>query len=158
MFVALGCVVLVAISLAWSNSVGGQQTNAEPARAKIVPVVLLKAGEQKELLLSMRCTAGATRSGGLDVREVGAAERNGFQSSKAWNQNGVTVEVPSFDEGRKQASSPRFAPLKKAGIDAFSVKITAAKDAKPGAYNLHLADFTCNGTCETDFRVLVVEP
>ena len=149
--------------LAGSNRAQVQQpkaesTKAEPARARIAPVIVLKPGEQKELLLSTVCTVGVTRSGGLDIREIGGKERPGLTSKKVWKRNGVVIEVPDFETGAKQAAARQYEPLKKAGIDVFSVKVTASKDAKPGAYALHLADFTCNGTCETDFRVLVVAP
>ena len=42
----------------------------EPSRFRIVPVVMLKPGETKELVLSTKCTVGLTRSGGLSVREI----------------------------------------------------------------------------------------
>lgn len=132
-----------------------EPAKAEPNRAKIVPVVQLKPGETKDLLLSTDCTVGVTRSGGLDIREIGSKGREAFQSSKVWKKDGVVVEVPDFGEASKGASLPLFAPLKKRGLDAFLVKVTAAPDAKPALYDLHIADFTCNGTCDTDFRVLV---
>lgn len=155
--------VLTVILLVGLDRAGGQQTQAEPAKAeaaktKIVPLVVLKPGEQKELFLSTVCAVGDNRSGGLDIREIGGEERRGFTSAKVWKRNGVMVEVLDFEAGEKQAAAPQYEPLKKAGVSVFSVKVTASKEAKPGAYNLHLADFTCNGTCVTDFRVLVVAP
>ncbi len=152
---------VIVIPLAGLGRVGGQQpkpapAKAEPPRARIVPVVVLQPGEEKELFLSTACTIGITRGGGLDIREIGDEERPGFTSAKVWRRNGVVVEVPEFQAGEKQAAAPQYESLRKAGVNVFSVKVTARKDAKPGAYNLHLADFTCNGTCGTDFRVLVV--
>jgi hypothetical protein len=38
------------------------------------------------------------------------------------------------------------------------VKVSAAQEAKPALVNLHIADETCSGTCDTGFRVLVVAP
>jgi hypothetical protein len=80
------------------------------------------------------------------------------EAGKVWKRDGVTVEVPDFVEATKVAAAPLYSPLKAKGIDAFVVKVTAAKDAKPGLYDLHVADETCAGTCDTDFRVLIVAP
>jgi hypothetical protein len=151
------------MALVGFDRTGGEQpktepAKAEPAKARIVPVVALKPGESKELLLSTSCTVGITRSGGLDVREIGDKGRAGLTSARVWKRNGIVAEVPDFDAGEKEAAKPKYESLRKAGVNVFSVKVMAAKDAKPGVYNLHLADFTCNGTCETDFRVLVVAP
>src|SRR5262249_51220918 len=125
-----------------------------PSKARIVPVVMLKPGETKELLLSTWCTVGLTRGAGLLVRETAETAEGG----KIWKRGGVTVEVPGFVEATRAAAAPVYSPLKKKGLDAFTVKVTAAKDAQPGLYDLHIADVTCSGTCDTDFRVLVVAP
>lgn len=159
LFVLAGLVIL----LAGFHRAGGQQNQTEPAKAevakaKIVPVLVLKPGEQKELLLSTACTVGVTRGGGFDIREIGGEGSPDLKPAKVWKRNGVMVEVPDFEAGEKQAAAPQYEPLKQAGVSVFSVKVTASQEAKPGAYNLHLADFTCNGTCETDFRVLIIAP
>jgi hypothetical protein len=130
---------------------------------KIVPVVLVKPGETKELLMSTWCHLGITRGGGLSVKMMkggsfdGEADNND-RFSKVWKLAGITVEVPDFGEAEKAAALPVYAPLKEKGINAFVVKVTAAEDAKPGLLNLHLADSTCSGNCASDFRVLVVAP
>jgi hypothetical protein len=156
----LGLVVSVLAVIAFTgfDHSGAQPPKTEtpkggPAKARIVPVVMLKPGETKELLLSTWCTVGITRSEGLLVRETTDKATGG----KVWKRDGVTVEVPGFEEATK-AAAPVYSALKKQGLDAFIVKVTAAKDAKPGLYDLHVADFTCSGACDTDFRVLVIAP
>jgi hypothetical protein len=59
-------------------------------------------------------------------------------------------------EATQAASAPAYKPLTDQGLSAFVVTVSAAKDAKPRQIEMHLADETCSGTCETDFRVLVV--
>src|SRR5262245_49057104 len=108
---------LVGFDRACGHQPKAESAKTEPARAKIVPVVVLKPGEQKELLLSTACTVGATRSGGLDVREIGGEQRPGLTSAKVWKRNGVVVEVPDFDTGEKQAAAPEYEPLRKAGVN-----------------------------------------
>jgi hypothetical protein len=137
---------------------------AEEADSRILPVVMLKPGETKELLMTVACRVGSTRGGGLWVRamedssysaEKGEAEE---RAPKTLKRGGLTITVPDFSEAEKNAALPVYAPLAKKGLNAFVVKITASKDTKPGLLNLHLADTTCSGGCATDFRVLVIEP
>jgi hypothetical protein len=145
---------------------GAQQPAKEPAAAqepnpKIIPVVMLQPGETRELLMSTWCRLGVTRGGGLSVKLMAGGTYNGLEDhneriSKTWKLGGVTVKVPDFGEAERVAALPIYAPLKEKGINAFVVKVTAAEDAKPGLLNLHLADSTCSGSCESDFRVLVV--
>src|SRR4051812_31922664 len=86
--------VLVLIGLATSDHSGAQPPKTKPAKvdpskARIVPVVMLKRGETKEILPSTRWTVGMTRSDGLHVRETeGKAAR-----AKVWKRDGVVVEV-----------------------------------------------------------------
>jgi hypothetical protein len=129
---------------------------ADPAKTRIVPLVLVRPGESKDLLLCSRCTVGLNRSAGLRVGET----RDGrlVNEAKVWRKCGVTVEVPDFQAGEKAAAAPVYAPLRKQGLDVFVARITAATDAAPGVYDLHIADETCSGTCDTDFRILVVAP
>ncbi|HEV3236200.1 MAG TPA: hypothetical protein VGZ25_04390 [Gemmataceae bacterium] len=136
---------------------------AEEADSRILPVVMLKPGETKELFMTVACRVGSTRGGGLWVRamedssypaEKGDSERH----PKTLKRGGLTITVPDFSEAEKNAALPVYAPLAKKGLNAFIVKVTASKDAKPGLLNLHLADTTCSGGCATDFRVLVIEP
>lgn len=143
--------------IALAGGVEGEPTKAEAAKLRIVPVIVLKPGEQKELCLATTCTVGTTRGGGFRVTEMKAGVP--FEaSSKAWKRDGLTVEVPTFDDGEKHAALPLYEPLKKKSINAFMVKITAAADAKPGAFSFHLVDATCNGHCESDFHVLIATP
>jgi hypothetical protein len=132
-----------------------QADNAQGPNPRIVPVVMLKAGEKKELLLATWCRVGATRGGGLMIR----AMDQGFQErSKLWKRDGLTVEVPDFGQAEKVAAEPVYAPLRKKGLNAFIVKLSATKDARAGLVDLHVADSTCSGACDTDIRVIVVAP
>jgi hypothetical protein len=126
----------------------------EPQKGRIVPVVSLKPGETKELLMSAPC-ALLTRGGGLLVREMGESMSN---ERTVWRKSGVTVELPNMGEAAKVASTPIYAPLRSKGLSPFVVKVSASKDARTGLIDLHIADETCSGTCSTDFRVLVLEP
>jgi hypothetical protein len=130
---------------------------------KITHVVLVQPGESKELVMSTWCRVGITRGGGLSVKMMTGGSFDDLKDSndrqsKTWKLAGITIQVPDFGDAEKGAELPIFAPLKKKGINAFVVKITAAEDAKPGLLNLHLADTTCSGNCESDFRVLIVAP
>jgi hypothetical protein len=156
-FVVIGCLI---VAVAAFTNLGAQEEpklapNAEPPRERIVPVVALKPGEAKELLLSTVCTL-FTRGGGLHIRDLdGGVVQN---ERTVWKSEGITVEVPEMGEAAKEVAAPIYAPLKDKGLSAFVVKVSASKEAKPGLVNLHIADTTCNGTCDTDFRVLVVAP
>jgi hypothetical protein len=134
---------------------------AEGPNPKIVPVVVVKPGETKELVMSTWCRVGVTRGGGLSLKMMSggtfdAEKVDSDRLSKVWRLAGLTVEVPDFGEAEKGAGLPVYAPLKARGINVFVVKVSAAEDARPGLVNLHLADTTCSGGCESDFRVLVV--
>ncbi len=164
-FLASVVVAALAVGAVLMQS-GAQQPKTEAPAAqepnpKIIPVVAVKPGESKELLMSTWCHLGPTRGGGLSVKMMsggtfdGQADNND-RFSKVWKMAGVTVEVPDSAEAEKVAALPVYAPLKEKGINAFVVKVTAAEDAKPGLLNLHLADSTCSGHCESDFRVLIV--
>ncbi len=160
---AAAVAALMAFTPAASPQPNGGQENADKPDPRIVPVVALKPGECKELLLSTWCRVGATRGGGLTVR---GREEGPFQlqtdaagnRGKVWTRDGVTIRVPDFGEAEKVAAEPVYSPLKRKGLNAFVVKVSAAGDAKPGLIDLHLADSTCSGNCDTDFRVLVVAP
>ncbi|HKB02810.1 MAG TPA: hypothetical protein VKD90_11355 [Gemmataceae bacterium] len=141
------------IGLATFAPTGAQEPAAKPKAAepdptagRIVPVVAVKPGESKEMLLSTSC-ALATRGAGLHVRDPKASARP--DRDKAWTRDGVTV---TFD------TTPDNSPMTAVagGVHLFLVKVTAAADAKPGRIDLHVADSTCSGTCLTDFRVLVL--
>ena len=144
------CVVAFIAGIALS---GAQQSKPEPEKdSRILPVVVLKAGETKELVMTVSCTHGITRGGGLSVKLMGDTQK----STKTWKRDGVAVEVPDFDEAVKGANAAIYAPLKEQNLNAFTVKVTTTSDAKPGLLNFHLANDTCSGNCASDFRVLVV--
>lgn len=157
-------VFAAAIIFAGNDHIDGQQptTPAAPtekekaAKLKIVPVLVIKPGEERELTLSTECTVGLTRGGGFNLVEIGSKGESVGAHGKVWKRDGVTVETPDFATGEKQAAAPEYKPLHDAGVNVFHVKVTADKDAKPGIVNLHLVDQTCSGWCSTDFRVLVV--
>jgi hypothetical protein len=147
--VATGCVVAGALR----NS-EGQQPKTETTK-KIVPVIALKPGETKELLMCAPCTL-FTRGGGLIIQAMGESAEK--QERTVWKKEGVTVQVPAMGDAFTASNAPVYKPLSDKGLSTFVVTVTAAKDAKPRLIEMHLADQTCSGTCETDFRVLVVAP
>lgn len=131
--------------------------SAEAKKLKIVPLVTVKPGEKKELLLSTWCTVGITRGGGFHLTEMRDGKAVGSERKKIYRRDGVVIAVPNFDEAKKFANSSEYEPLKQHNIAAFKVTITAESDAKPGLMEMHLVDATCSGHCKTDFRVIVVE-
>jgi hypothetical protein len=160
-------VVLAMVAFASGSQALAQEPQADPpggvaGKDRISVVVVLKAGESKELTLATWCTVGITRSSGLEVGEL----KNGHfvtqidkvNRGQFWRQDGLVVEVPGWEEAIKSASLPEYAALKEQGIDVFQVKVTAASDGKPGLHELHIQDATCGGTCRTDLRVLVLAP
>lgn len=158
--VSLLAIAVIAVGIG-VDRVGGQDAQAksasvEAARLAIIPVIVLKPGESKELILSTECTVGITRGGGFNLRQMN--ETSGSSTSQQWKREGIEITLPDFTTGPQQADAPEFAPLKAAGINAFYVKVKTTSSAKPGVYNFHLADQTCNGWCKSDFRVLVVAP
>jgi hypothetical protein len=150
------------VALVVVGSVRSQPKDAtdspEAAKPDIVPVVVLKPGERQELFFSTTCTVGITRGGGLKIRELGGQGDSTSRDGKAWGRNGVNVKAPDFSTAMKEAADPRFKAFNNTGLALFRLEFTAAKDAKEDVYNLHLADYTCNGTCKTDLRVLVTAP
>jgi len=131
------------------------------AKSKIIPVVVVKPGESRELVMSTWCLVSITRGGGLSIGMMKGGSFDDLKDgndrkAKVWKLAGITVEVPDFGEAEKVAGSPLYTPLKEKGINAFVVKVKAAEDARPGLLNLHLADNTCSGNCAADFRVLIV--
>lgn len=139
-----------------SDSTSSDQNSSETQKLKIVPLVVVKAGETKELLLSTWCTVGVTRGGGFNLTEMRDGKPKG-NGGKTYSARGVTISVPDFEEGERFASSSEYSLLKKHNIDAFKVSITASETAQSGLLEMHLIDATCSGYCNTDFRVLVVE-
>ena len=140
-----------------ADSHAAKVDHSKAAKLAIVPLVIVKPGESKELTLSTWCIVGATRGGGFGLTEMRAGKPVGTgNDTKSYARDGVTINVPSFQEGMEFASAPHFAALKKVDLDAFTVSVTASKEAKPGLMEMHLVDRTCAGHCKTDFRVLVV--
>jgi hypothetical protein len=135
------------------------ETESDGQKLIIVPLVAVKPGETKELMLSTWCTVGITRGGGFGLTEMRDGKPvGGGHDVKSYRQGGVTISVPSFKEGGTFASAPEFALLKERNIAPFKVTVAASRDAKPGLLEMHLVDSTCAGQCKTDFRVLVVAP
>jgi hypothetical protein len=146
----------IAVLVAGIAISGAQQSKPEtPVQERdprMLPLVVVKAGETKEQVMTVSCHLGPTRGGGLSVKLMGDAEK----ITKTWKRDGVTVEVPDFEEAVKGSNAAIYAPLKEKNLNAFSVKVTTTPEAKPGLLNFHLADDTCSGSCASDFRVLVV--
>jgi hypothetical protein len=135
------------------------ETESDGKKLLIVPLVAVKPGETKELILSTWCTVGVTRGGGFGLTEMRDGKPvGGGHDVKSYREGGLTISVPSFKEGVTFASEPEFALLTERHIAPFKVTVAASRDAKPGLFEMHLVDSTCAGQCKTDFRVLVVEP
>ncbi len=144
-----------------AHSHHAKETSTSAAKKfKIVPLVTVKPGETKELLMSTWCTVGATRGGGFTLAQMvdGKPQFNGSKlaGNRSYSGGGVTMTVPGWGEATKFANSAEFSSLKERHLQAFTVSITASSDAKPGLMEMHLLDATCSGECSTDFRVLVV--
>src|SRR5262245_16789349 len=75
---------------------------------RIIPVLALKAGESKELLLSTWCSLNATRGVGLTLREMKNDHADNMKDEKAWQRDGISVTVPDFKEGSKTADLPEY--------------------------------------------------
>lgn len=129
---------------------------------KIVPLVSLKPGETKNLLLSTHCTVGSTRGGGFEFTEMRDGARKDGQTKgyegASYSRDGVVIKVPGWEAAEKFASSPPYASLRESGIAVFEITVSASSEAKQGLLELHLLDATCSGDCNTDFRVLVTSP
>lgn len=138
------------------NPTPADKNSSAVAKLDIVPLVTLKPGETKELLLSTWCTVGITRGGGFGLTEMQLGKPAGI-GVKSYSEGGVTITVPGFLEAEKFASAPEYSLLKEHDLNAFKVSITASPDAAAGLMEMHLVDATCGGHCKTDFRVLVVE-
>jgi hypothetical protein len=152
--VVAGCVIAAAAIVSSPAQEPKAAPMPEPSK-RIVPVVALKPGETKELLLCAPCRL-LTRGGGLIVK--GMSESADKQERTIWTKDGVTVEVPKMGEATQAAAAPAYKPLNDKSLSAFVVTVRAAKNAKPRLIEIHLADETCSGTCETDFRVLLLSP
>jgi len=134
------------------------KTHEEEQKLKIIPLIQIKPGETRQLLLSTWCPVGPTRGGGFFVTEMRDGKPVDYDRVKTYQRAGVTVTVPGFDEAQKFAQQEHFGPLQKSSVDPFKVTITAAQDAPVGLMEIHLVDTTCAGQCQSDFRVLVVGP
>ncbi len=155
-------VLLYAISHAQEQQpVASTKAREQTENLKIVPLIVLKPGETKEILLSTWCTVGPTRGGGFSLAEmrngVPVFENGTLQGGLSYSRDGVTISVPDWDEATKQAGSAQYALLKQHNINAFTLTVKASDTAKPGLMEMHLLDATCAGECKTDFRVLVVK-
>ena len=140
-----------------SNDAPSAKERAEAKKLEIVPLVVVKPGETKQLMLSTWCTVGVTRGGGFGLTEMLEEGSSGGFNTKTYSRAGVTISVPNFKDGAEFAKLPEFAALKDRHFNAFQVSITAAGNAEPGLMEMHLIDSTCSGDCQTHFRVLVVK-
>ena len=163
--VLFGLPILMVLGVAIAQNSTSKSKSADQQSKKslkIVPIVSLKPGETKKLLLSTHCTVGPTRGGGFSIMEMreGAAvegQTKGHEEDGAsYSRDGVTIRAPGEKQALQFAASPAFASLKKAGIAAFEITISASNQAKPELLEFHLVDATCSGHCTTDFRVLVL--
>lgn len=163
----LAIVVPVLMTLRVATS----QESAKPSTAtvaagkkslKIIPIVTLKPGETAKLLLTTHCTVGSTRGGGFQLAEMRDGKASEGQTEghegASYERDGVELKIPGWTAAETFAASPKFAELQKQGVRAFEVTVSASKTAHPGLMNMHLVDATCNGHCDTDFRVLVLSP
>lgn len=128
----------------------------EAKKAPILPVVAIRPGESKELLLSTLCTVGVTRGGGLGVKEMIDGKPQYNDEYRTFTRDGLTIRVPGFEEATKTADLPDYQRLRKKGVAVFAVEFTATANAKPGVYEMHVNDSTCSGNCHSDFRVVVI--
>jgi len=163
LFLVLPILLTLGVALAQdSNSTPTAKDAGHKKSLKIVPIVTLKPGDTKKLLLSTHCTVGATRGGGFGITEM----RDGVPSKgqtvghegASYRRGGVMIKVPGWDAAERFAASPPYSSLQKSGIAVFEVTISASNQAKPGLLDMHLVDATCSGHCDTDFRVLVTSP
>lgn len=135
--------------------------SADDAQAlKIVPVVKVKPGETSKLLFSTQCTVGATRGGGFSLAEMREGKSvmgqgNGMEGA-SYSREGLSIRLPGWTAAEEFASTTEFAAARKRNLQVFEVTVSASEDASPGLYEMHLVDATCNGHCDTDFRVLIV--
>lgn len=156
---SLGIASMVAITRAQEDAASADGKGSDDGKLVIVPLVVMQPGETRELLLSTSCTVGATRGGGFGLTEMrNGKPAGGGHQVKTYTQRGVTITVPSFEEGLAFAGSAKFASLKERNINPFKVTITASAESSPGLVEMHLVDATCSGHCKTDIRVLVVKP
>lgn len=150
-------VTLVALCQAQEGTATTDKSS-ELDRLDIIPLVVLRRGETKEVLFSTRCTVGVTRGGGFTFAEMRDGEPDTLKGNRVFRKQGVTISAPDFDEGVAFAGSADFAPLTTLDINAFRITVTASSEAQPGILEMHLVDATCSGHCKADFRVLVLAP
>jgi hypothetical protein len=156
-FALITCVVLGNSFAQQADSTQTETAASKAAKFQIVPLIVIKPGETQELLMSTWCTVGVTRGGGFQLAEMRDGKAQG-SGEKSYSRAGLTITVPNFDDAEKLAAAPEYALLKKNELDPFVVTITAAADAQPELFEMHLVDATCSGHCKTDFRVLVTKP
>jgi hypothetical protein len=114
--------------------------------APIVPLIVIKPGETRELLLTSAC-ARITRGSGPAVHQLGHFEYNAAQVCTV-GEVSATFEHPAEEND--------YPALVEAGVKSCKLTVSASESAEPGIIDLHLTDLTCGGTCYIDVRVLVV--
>ena len=152
--------IAVGVAILGFAPTGAEEPKTKPAEPaginpRIVPVLVIKPGETKEMMLSTSC-ALVTRGYGLHFRDLKDGKYVRQDEGKVWKQDGLTVEFDSTADQTYKTGKDKVAAVAERGLQLFTVKVTAAADAKPGLIELHVADSTCAGTCETDFRILIV--
>lgn len=154
--------LLVGANIAQEPTAKPQAAKTDAHQKSIVPLVMLKPGETKELLLTTPCTVGFTRGGGFSLAEmkdgVPQFEKPTLRGNREYVSDGLRVSVDDYQEAIAFADSEKFASLKAMNLNAFTVTVSADADAKAGVKEMHLLDATCSGHCRTDFRILVVSP
>ncbi len=125
----VGLVIAGAILFAGINRTTGQQPKAQTAptekekaaKLKIVPVLVITTGEERELTLSTVCTVGITRGGGFNLMEIDEGTEKGFGAhTKVWQRDGLTIEAPDFQTGEKQAAEPNTNRCARRGSMSFA--------------------------------------
>jgi len=165
--IVVATLVIATLAMSTHNPSGAEQPELSDRdqarlaiqRLEIVPVIVMKPGETKEVFFSTQCTVGYTRGGGLNLAEMknGLVVPSAERLTKTYTTKGVTVTVPHPKVSTKTAEEPRFASAAEQSISVFSVTVSAADDAEPGLINMHLKDSTCSGECQSDFRIIITE-
>lgn len=130
-------------------------------RRRIIPLVVVAPGESKTVFFACECPVGPTRGGGLSVTRMddqgGKPVARPAKDPRKLEHAGVTISVPDDDQAARIDKTMRAGTL--TGLakvrPVFPVTVTAAPGAQPVAIDIHLADSTCAGHCQTDFTVVV---
>ena len=157
-FALIAVVAIVVFGLAGLAHTDAQDAKPkqepEGLNPKIVPVLAIKPGETKEMLLSTAC-ALVTRGRGLHFKAMNGEELKEVKD-KVWKTDRLSLEFNTASELPYRTNKSEAVVVAERKVSLFIVKVTASADAKPGLIDLHVADATCSGTCATDVRVLIL--